>query len=74
MEFPVQQGEEAAAGALVEDGRVQALQDGRAAQALAGQEAQGVPGETRDAAASGPVPQTSPMAKPYTPGRIGKTS
>ena len=40
--------QEAAAGALVEDGRVQALQDRGAAEALAGQQAQGVAGQARD--------------------------
>src|SRR5205085_4864791 len=41
-------GQEAAAGALVENGRVQSLQDRRAAEALAGQETERVPGEARD--------------------------
>lgn len=44
-QLPVQQGQEATAGALVEDGGVEPLQDGRAAEALAGEQAQGVPGQ-----------------------------
>ena len=41
----VEEGQEAAAGALVEDGGVEALQDRGAAEALPGQQAQGVPGQ-----------------------------
>src|SRR5690606_36267434 len=41
-QLAVEEREEAAAGALVEDRRVEALQDGRAAETLAGEEPQGV--------------------------------
>ena len=47
-QLAVEERQEAAAGALVEDGGVQPLQDRRAAEALAGQQAQGVPGQARD--------------------------
>ena len=47
-QLAVEEGQEAAAGALVEDGGVEAFQDRRAAEALAGQQAQGVPGEAGD--------------------------
>lgn len=48
VELAVQEGEEAAAGALVEDRGVEAFQHRRAAEAFAGQQAQGVPGEAGD--------------------------
>ena len=47
-QLAVEEGEEAAAGALVEDGGVEPLQDRRAAEALAGEQAQRVPGEAGD--------------------------
>ncbi len=47
-QLAVEEGQEAAAGALVEDRGVEALQDRRAAEALACEEAQGVPGEAGD--------------------------
>ena len=47
-QLAVEQGQEAAAGALVEDGGVEALQDRGAAEALAGEQAQRVPGQAGD--------------------------
>lgn len=47
-QLAVEEGQEATAGALVEDRGVQALQDRRAAEALAGEQPEGVPGEARD--------------------------
>src|SRR3954470_10184784 len=47
-QLAVEEGQEAAAGALVEDRGVQALQDRRAAEALASEQPEGVPGEARN--------------------------
>ena len=46
-QLPVEERKEAAAGALVEDRRVEAFEDRGAAETLAGQQAQRVPGQAR---------------------------
>lgn len=53
-QLAVQEGQEAAAGALVEDRRVEALQDRRTAEALACQQPQRVAGQARDGRGLGP--------------------
>src|SRR5690606_40703933 len=47
-QLAVEEREEAAAGALVEDRRVEALQEGRAAETLPREQPQGVAGEAGD--------------------------